>query len=46
MSESGGCKSLGTTYASFCMVYKFFVEVGRNLADEIDSQGNDLLGLQ
>ena len=28
------------------MMYKLFVEVGGNLANEVDSQGNDLLGLQ
>ena len=28
------------------MVYKLFVEVGGNLAHEVDSQRNDLLSLQ
>lgn len=30
----------------FCMVYKLFVEIRGNLTDEVDSQSNDLFGLQ
>ena len=30
----------------FCMMNKLFIQVGWNLADEVDSQGNDLFSLQ
>lgn len=32
--------------SSFCMMYKFFIKIGGYLADKVDSQGNNLFGLQ